>query len=200
VEERGAQCFTGYGMFGILLSDKNTKNMNVKFFSIKLAPSLYSGVLYIRANHQMAAADNTSNLGEKKPRARILIIDDEHDIADVMKKGLELNGFEAVAFSDPNIALEHFHNHSSEYCLAVIDIRMPNINGFDLARKFHVLNPTVKKVLMSAFEIHKKEVEQVLPSVRADDFITKPIAISKLKATIMNHIETTKQISEGKGY
>jgi DNA-binding NtrC family response regulator len=146
----------------------------------------------------MAAADNTRKLGEKKPLARIMVIDDEQDIADVMKRGLELNGFETVAFSDPNIALEHFHNYSGEYCLAVIDIRMPNINGFDLARKFHALNPTVKKVLMSAFEIHQKEVKQVLPSVPADDFITKPIAISKLKATIMNHIEATKQTPEGK--
>jgi DNA-binding response OmpR family regulator len=51
---------------------------------------------------------------------------------------------------------------------------------------------------MSAFEIHQKEVKQVLPSVPADDFITKPIAISKLKATIMNHIEATKQTPEGK--
>ena len=126
----------------------------------------------------------------------ILIVDDERDIVDVLKTGLERSGFETVAYSDPMLALEHFSKHSGEYCLAVTDIRMPSINGFDLARQFHTINPKIKKVLMSAFEIHKNEVEKVLPTVVVDDFVTKPITIKELKAVILKHIANTKAIPD----
>ena len=104
---------------------------------------------------KLSVADNGSS--GIKPPARILIVDDERDIAEVITAGLKRDGLLAEAFTDPAKALEHFREHSQDYCLAVIDIRMPNISGYELARKFETINPNVKKVLMSAYEIHQRE-------------------------------------------
>jgi len=80
--------------------------------------------LIVRPIRKMVSA-NGIEISADKPLAKILIVDDERDIVDVLKTGLERSGFETVAYSDPMLALEHFSKHSGEYCLAVTDIRMP---------------------------------------------------------------------------
>jgi DNA-binding NtrC family response regulator len=143
---------------------------------------------------KLSVADNGSS--GIKPPARILIIDDEGDITEVIMAGLKRNGLLAEAFTDPAKALEHFREHSHDYCLAVIDIRMPNISGYELARKFEKINPNVKKVLMSAYEIHEREFARLMPSTKIDDFARKPFTIPELKAIILKHIAGIKTLSE----
>ena len=139
----------------------------------------------------------TGKIEDDKPQARIMIVDDDLDIDTVLKMGLEQAGIQVETFTDPKEAMEHFRAHSNEYCLALVDIRMPGISGFQLAREFHSINPDVKKVLMSAFEIHKSEVTVVLPTVKVDDFITKPFSVREAKTTILKHIATTKRTGQG---
>jgi len=62
---------------------------------------------------------------------RIFIVDDEPDLTMLFKLGLEDNGFEVDAFNGPRIALSAFKERPS-YDLALIDIRMPEMNGFQL--------------------------------------------------------------------
>jgi YesN/AraC family two-component response regulator len=57
---------------------------------------------------------------------------------------------------------------------------MPQLTGFQLARKVKELHPKIKIVLMSAFEIAKLEFDMVMPSTNVDSFICKPFSISKL--------------------
>ena len=61
---------------------------------------------------------------------RVLIIDDEKDIAYVFKMGLESNGFEADAYTDPSNALSNFK--AGYYNIVISDIRMPGMSGFEL--------------------------------------------------------------------
>jgi DNA-binding response OmpR family regulator len=61
---------------------------------------------------------------------RILIVDDEPDIAQVLKMGLEDNGFAVDAYNDPLDAISNFEVGS--YDLLLIDIKMPKMNGFEL--------------------------------------------------------------------
>jgi DNA-binding response OmpR family regulator len=140
-----------------------------------------------------AASDSTENV---KPLARIMIVDDDKDIADIIKKGLELNHFQAEAFTDPELALKEFREHSKDYCLVLSDVRMPSLSGFQLCREFEKINPDVRKVLMSSFEIHKDEAAIVLPSTKVDDFVLKPVSIPKLKDTILKHIGNMKRLSD----
>jgi DNA-binding NtrC family response regulator len=145
-------------------------------------------------NYDLPAEESSEK--NAKPLARIMIVDDEPQIAEVLKRGLEQNHFQAVAFTDPKLALEEFQMHSQDYCLVLSDVRMPAISGFQLFREFQKINPDVKKVLMSSFEIHKNEVSIVLPSTKVDDFVVKPVSMAALKETILRHIGETKRLSE----
>jgi YesN/AraC family two-component response regulator len=79
--------------------------------------------------------------------------------------------------------------------MVVSDIRMPSPTGFDLAKEIYKINPDVKILLMSSFEIHKSEFAKVLPSIRVEDFIQKPVSIAELKNTVLKHIGNTKRIT-----
>lgn len=114
----------------------------------------------------------------------ILVLDDEYDIATMIKRSLEVNGFKNVsAFTDPILALEHFRNNSDNYSLILSDVRMPGMNGFELVLKVRASSPTIKVLLMSAFEISDFDSD-ILPALKIDDFLQKPISIMELIAKI----------------
>jgi DNA-binding response OmpR family regulator len=133
-------------------------------------------------------------MSNSKPQARILIVDDEKDIAAIIKRGLEKNGFEARAYSDPSAALEHFAQNSREYCVVLSDIRMPQVTGFQLTREIRKINPDVKIVLMSSFDIGS-EFSDVFSSIKVDDFITKPARIATVRNVLSKHISMTKSLA-----
>ena len=130
-----------------------------------------------------------------KPMARLLVVDDEQDITTTIKKGLEGNKFLVDEFTNSSQALEHFRRHPNDYCMVVSDIRMPSPTGFELAKEIYKTNPDVKILLMSSFEIHKSEFAKVLPSIRVEDFVQKPVSIAELKNTVLKHIDNTKRIT-----
>jgi len=88
-----------------------------------------------------------------KPKAKLLVVDDDPDIVQVLKMGLVKNGFLVDAFTNPEEALQIFKSDSESYCLVLSDIRMPMLSGIQLSRKVKAINPNVKVVLMTAFEI-----------------------------------------------
>jgi two-component system cell cycle sensor histidine kinase/response regulator CckA len=130
-----------------------------------------------------------------KPIARLLVVDDEQDITTTIKKGLEGNKILVDEFTNSSQALEHFRRHPNDYCMVVSDIRMPSPTGFELAKEIYKTNPDVKILLMSSFEIHKSEFAKVLPSIRVEDFVQKPVSIAELKNTVLKHIDNTKRIT-----
>jgi PleD family two-component response regulator len=76
-----------------------------------------------------------SNNGNIKRDSKIMVIDDDFDIASLVKITLQKNGFKNVfAFTKPTLALEHFNINYDDYCLVIADIRMPEMNGFEFAK------------------------------------------------------------------
>lgn len=122
----------------------------------------------------------------KKPLAKLLIVDDDSDIVQVLKMGLLRNGFSVDAFTNPQEALQSFKSDAASYCLVLSDIRMPSISGIQLSKKVKEVNPNVKVVLMTAFEIRDNEFSKVFPSTRVDGFVQKPIGIRELTNKILN--------------
>ena len=67
-----------------------------------------------------------------------MLVDDEYDITFALSIGLEDNGFEVDAFHDPLLALQTFkenedkNNKNESYALALLDIKMPKMNGIEL--------------------------------------------------------------------
>lgn len=115
----------------------------------------------------------------------ILVVDNEPDIVDVLKKGLEANGYEVDAFTDPREALSHFK--AGRYDLIILDIRMPNMNGFALSRELLKRDSKPKVCFMTAFDVDLSESRIVFPSLKVDAFLRKPIGVKE----IVRMIQTT---------
>ena len=128
-----------------------------------------------------------------KPLANLLIVDDDSDIAQVLKQGLLNNRFLVDAFTNPEEALKNFQSNSEDYCLMLSDIRMPGMSGIKLARKVKEINPKVKVILMTSFEIRDNEFSKVFPSTQVDGFAQKPIDIKDLTDKILDIIGESKK-------
>jgi two-component system response regulator ChvI len=114
----------------------------------------------------------------------ILIVDDESDICAAVKKGLNRRNVNVSTFTDPVLALQHLRNEPQGFSVLITDVRMPKLSGFELAREAKKVNPKLKIVLMTAFDINKSEFGGVLPNTPIDAFLTKPVSIEKLTQLI----------------
>ena len=134
-----------------------------------------------------------SNENKDKPIAKLLIVDDDPDIAHVLKQGLIKKGFLVNAFTNPEEALQKFESNFEDYCLMLSDIRMPALSGIQLARKVKEINPDIKVVLMTSFEIKDNEFSKVFPSMHVDGFVQKPISMNDLTNKILSIIGKGKR-------
>ena len=142
---------------------------------------------------QKKESNDDNNNNDNKPLAKLLVVDDASDIVQVLKTGLQKNGFLVNAFNNPEEAIQSFKSNSKDYCLILSDIRMPALSGIQLARKVKEINPDVKVVLMTSFEIRDNEFSKVFPSLHVDGFVQKPVGISNLTNKILNIIGETKR-------
>ncbi len=117
---------------------------------------------------------------------KVLVVDDETDIAEVVKQGLELQGIQVDAFNDPQRALEHFKPDT--YDVVVLDVRMPRMNGFQLYREIMKRDDRTKVLFITAFEESPEEFRKAFPELDTHRFMKKPFTISKLKDRIMQGI------------
>lgn len=109
-----------------------------------------------------------------------MVADDESDITMIFALGLEDDGFKVDVFDDPIQALSGFK--SGLYDLALIDYKMPNMNGFELYREISKINTKVKVCFLTASEIYN-ETLRVPPHGLLDGvncFIPKPVDIDEL--------------------
>ena len=113
-----------------------------------------------------SSLEEQKTVGKKASRNKtgsILVLDDDFDLNTLIKMSLQKRGYDVFGFTDPLLALEHFHINKSTYSLVISDIRMPIMSGFEFVGKARKLNPKVKILLMTAFEINDKEFSRVLP-------------------------------------
>jgi DNA-binding response OmpR family regulator len=123
-----------------------------------------------------------------KNNSRILIIDDEPDITFAFQKGLRERGFLTVdTVNDPHVALSSFQ--AGSYDLLLIDIVMPQIDGFGLYEEIRKLDEKVKVCFITAFDVNYKALRAVFPSADSVEdigcFIKKPVNVEDL----VKHIE-----------
>ena len=113
---------------------------------------------------------------------RILLVDDESDVCLVLREVLSENGFVVDSYENPTLALEKFKAHS--YDLVVLDIKMPELNGFALYREIKRFNKKVKVCFITAGEIYYNEYSDIFSSIPAKYFIRKPIENEELMKRI----------------
>jgi FixJ family two-component response regulator len=114
-----------------------------------------------------------------KGHHKILLVDDDTDIVHVLKRGLEIKGFEVHAYDSSREALNAFK--PDVYDLAILDIRMPGLSGFKLYREMKNFDPTIIACFLSAFEILPGEFEKMFPSMNGiKAIIKKPVSLNHL--------------------
>jgi DNA-binding NtrC family response regulator len=90
---------------------------------------------------------STSNEGKK---ARILIVHDDPEMAESLRFALEDSGrFQAIKYTDPFLALSNLK--PGDYALVLLDIKMPNINSFDLYDKMKKIDNNLKACFLGAY-------------------------------------------------
>jgi CheY-like chemotaxis protein len=115
-----------------------------------------------------------------KSSRRILLVDDEPDVTYAIEKILENNGFVVCSYNDPTLVLSNFKR--GLYDLILLDIRMPEINGFELYQKIREIDSDVKICFLTASEMFYEEYRRLdeYPRLNKEHFIQKPIRTEDL--------------------
>jgi two-component system, OmpR family, response regulator ChvI len=125
----------------------------------------------------------------KKNNNRILLVDNEPDIALAFKIGLEDNGFVVNAFNDPEIASANFKD--GLYDLLLLDIKMPKMDGIEFYQQMKEIDKKVKLCFITASEIYyyEKITKELLPALGVRRLIRKPIKIEDLVKQLKQELE-----------
>jgi DNA-binding response OmpR family regulator len=111
---------------------------------------------------------------------RILIVEDEHKIANAMKQGLEQERYAVDIAYDGNVGYDFAS--SEEYDLIILDIMLPGMDGIELTKKLRDEKKHTPILMLTA----KGQTEDKVTGLDtgADDYITKPFAFTELLARI----------------
>jgi CheY-like chemotaxis protein len=131
----------------------------------------------IKDYHPAASASITkSTTSITNSNQRILIVDDEQDITRLFKVALERAGFIVNVYDDP---LESLSNYKAGlYDLLLLDIKMPQMSGFELYNKIKEIDDKVKVCFITAFEEYYDEFKKLFPHLKeAECYIRKPVGM-----------------------
>jgi CheY-like chemotaxis protein len=128
-------------------------------------------------------ADNKSN----KPK--IIVVDDDFDICNIMKLALQKQGYNVFGFTDPLLALEHIRTNWDSCDLVISDLRMPAMNGLEFLKNITKMNPTTKLLLMSSFNVEEdQEYSKLFQEIKISGFIQKPVSMRRFGQIIKSSI------------
>jgi CheY-like chemotaxis protein len=146
-----------------------------------------------------------TNIPSNKQKARILVVDDEYDVAITLKTILEEEKdkeqdssdsdssssgsieFEVDVFNDPKRALSNFK--AGKYDLLLLDILMPKMNGFELCQQLQNIDDKVKVCFITAYEVYYHALREMFPTMEVDCFIAKPIGKKELVSRIKEELK-----------
>jgi len=129
--------------------------------------------------------------------SNILVIDDNIDIANIVKTSLEIDGFDVSMFNDPHLALEHFKKNLAKFSVVISDVRMPGINGPELVAIIKDLRPEIKVIFMTAFDMMdiKPEIENY--DYEIAEIFQKPLSMKRLRKIVkelLNNVTVHEKI------
>jgi two-component system copper resistance phosphate regulon response regulator CusR len=111
---------------------------------------------------------------------RVLLVEDEPRISSFIEKGLAANGFTTSVTASGNDAL--FHVETGNYDLMILDIGLPDRDGFDVLRELRAKNSSIPVIILTARDGVPEKVHGLEGG--ADDYITKPFSFDELLARI----------------
>lgn len=120
------------------------------------------------------------DLGTGESRGRILVVDDEANITDAIKRALEKTGFVVDASTDPLLALEMVQRGT--YDLVICDVKMPKMDGIQLLNKIKEHDPSIGVLMITGYA----SLESAITCIKlgAQDYITKPFKPDHLRVLV----------------
>jgi two-component system response regulator ChvI len=117
---------------------------------------------------------------DDRKNKRIMLVDDESDVTFTLETVLEDNGFQVESYTDPTMALSNFK--SGLYDLLLLDIKMPEMSGFDLYQKMKEIDSKVKVCFLTASELFYEEYRKLDAKTRINEehFVQKPVRAEEL--------------------
>jgi len=114
---------------------------------------------------------------------RILIIEDEKEIAELQKDYLELSDFEVVIENSGDVGLERAL--SEDFQLIILDLMLPKVDGFEICKEVR----KVKNIPIIMVSAKKEDIDKIRGlDLGADDYMTKPFSPSELVARVKAHL------------
>ena len=124
-----------------------------KIGAVPSRPSLDN--VFYRPSSAAPTANGAPRWLEWSGSGRILVVDDEEAVRIVVSRVVERLGFTAELASDGDEAISLYSNDPTRFVLALVDVRLPGVNGIDIAREFRHLRPELPIVLMSGYTRHE---------------------------------------------
>jgi CheY-like chemotaxis protein len=144
----------------------------------------YVAKLIISAVHDIKNKASTGSNAQH----RIMIVDDEQDIARLFTIALQDNGFVVDVFNDPLSALSNYK--AGLYDLLLLDIRMPTMNGFELYQKIRDIDDRAEVCFITAYEEFLHDFKRLFPVLEeVDCFVTKPIEMHNLVKIVKSKVD-----------
>ncbi len=130
----------------------------------------------------------------KPERPAILVVDDEFSVRDSLSRWLGKDGFEAIPAASAEAALGLAGRRGFE--AAVVDVRMPGMDGLELQAALHAIDPAMEVVVITAFG----SVETAVRALKdgAFDYLTKPIDPAELSHLLKRAVEKRRMASENR--
>ncbi len=127
---------------------------------------------------------------------RILIVDDEPMVSDILARRLIKEGYVCIKANNGKEALQYFYKDS--FSLVISDIKMPEMGGLELLRKLKAMSPKIMVIMITAYP----EIDMAVEAMRlgAYDFITKPVTLDLVVLSVKNALEKKRLEEEVEVY
>jgi len=123
---------------------------------------------------------------------RILLVEDETNIRNLVKMNLELEGYEVVATGEGKQAIKFFHGQ--HFDLLVLDVMLPEVSGFQICEQVRLTNMEVPIIFLTAKDTAADRIAGLKKG--ADDYLTKPFNLEELLLRVQKLIQRTEKVPE----
>ena len=113
---------------------------------------------------------------------RILVVDDEEDLREILRFNLEAEGFEVETVASAEEVLSTFHFPLSTFHLILLDVMMDKMSGFEMAKRMREAGDNTPIIFLTARDAHDDQLQGF--GVGADDYITKPFSFDTVLARV----------------
>ena len=110
---------------------------------------------------------------------KILVCEDESAIRDFVVINLTRAGYDVVEADCGEVALEKYNEHNGDFDVAILDIMMPGIDGFQVCKELRVKDGDIGTIMLTAKTQEMDKVTGLM--LGADDYVTKPFSPSELE-------------------